>query len=1077
MARNLGRHRPSSRGVFPTEEWFTRAQGIDSPKGLFRVASQWRLCRVAFSGTTFDSYLTCCARVILDSQCPRITLATKKHNIPEGGHLVFAAHDHEFRTVVNDYELREQRPLLYRDARQASWYIKITPRKLPGYICEAGAPWNLEGEEAETWKMLRENAFKATSIYVLQEGPHVPPDLRETHSWLNVIQQKVRANKDSNGKPQAFWAFHQRRQREEERGPQADKYIETLNWLWKSNDNYTTWVPHEPYFYDEDDRWWRLVEATRIERAGRRHAIADIFCQQRRHDAWVERFGNHGDWLVHCRIVFSQGEAPVTPEICVGERVELSFAASDDQPQEIKVTYSGMVVDEPTSKDVVILLKNASYLNLNEAKRYKIIALIQPSFLPIDQQLRALKGAGSHRSYGDQHGQEKQGFSLRRMILAHGKELNPSSGEYFTLNITEMSSIPVNLRRERLDYILQKYPLDEVQWTAFQRSTTAICAGIHLIQGPPGTGKTRLGMVIILAFAALDFKVLLTAASSKATDNLAAAVATVLQQDTRLGIWCGQLVRFCAPAKQLAYVRTRTCSLMADEGSAAKVLEGIQMHKMVLEYASNHRDKRTCRDFEEMLERDRRQGLSKETSEQLKGQYETISRLILSRSKIVASTLSNCGADPLSLLEVFKPDFLVSDGSNQSLEGESMIGLMRPSIKGVILIGDHKELLPTVTTETGANEGAQFLKRSLMKRLFDAGYPSTTLLTNYRSHPAILDFYSRHVYEGKLKPAALNSELERVGCAWDSFTTSVAIFRSAGVENVRRLFIDVLGFATQHPNSSSWFNDHQVEAAGHLLQALYRHGSQHECIRPQDVLIISPYNDQQRQVSARFREWGIGVGENMTVVTSQGQEANVVICLMTKPSANIRSVHFLADRHWMSVALSRAKKVLIIIGNMQHGFNQETRARLKSSGKNKLLVAFLEDVMEKNHIMTYQGSETFTAANVDKVHTPGLQDESDLNPVGPPKETWQDPQTRTVFDGEIQTSRSLLNIHRPVIEPPVEQAATHERPQALQDEDEDDDDMDLRRKRIELRLRRIELEEELLDLELEERRLKRARHN
>ncbi|KAN0073983.1 hypothetical protein V8E54_007920 [Elaphomyces granulatus] len=83
-----------------------------------------------------------------------------------------------------------------------------------------------------------------------------------------------------------------------------------------------------------------------------------------------------------------------------------------------------------------------------------------------------------------------------------------------------MSSVPEVEKRKRLAHILRKFPLDQTQRSAFDKSTSAICAGVHLIQGPPGTGKTRTALVIILALASLNLRVLLTAGSNKGVDKL-----------------------------------------------------------------------------------------------------------------------------------------------------------------------------------------------------------------------------------------------------------------------------------------------------------------------------------------------------------------------------------------------------------------------------------------------------------------------------------------------------------------------------------------------------------------------------
>ncbi|PLB33699.1 uncharacterized protein BDW47DRAFT_113472 [Aspergillus candidus] len=73
-------------------------------------------------------------------------------------------------------------------------------------------------------------------------------------------------------------------------------------------------------------------------------------------------------------------------------------------------------------------------------------------------------------------------------------------------------------------------------------------------------------------------------------------------------------------------------------------------------------------------------------------------------------------------------------------------------MRGVVLIGDPQQLPPTVILENGTNEGAQCLKRSLMARLYAAGYPCTMLNRNYRNHSQILEYFNRAVYGGTVRP-------------------------------------------------------------------------------------------------------------------------------------------------------------------------------------------------------------------------------------------------------------------------------------------------------------------------------------
>ncbi|KAJ9272359.1 hypothetical protein DTO212C5_1544 [Paecilomyces variotii] len=87
-------------------------------------------------------------------------------------------------------------------------------------------------------------------------------------------------------------------------------------------------------------------------------------------------------------------------------------------------------------------------------------------------------------------------------------------------------------------------------------------------------------------------------------------------------------------------------------------------------------------------------------------------------------------------------------------------------------------------------------------------------------------------------------------------------------------------------------------------------------LTPSDA--ISPYKDQKYLVDQVLQDANLRCRDNLTVDACQGSEANIVIFLMAKPSDldERRSAGFVADSQRLNVALSRARKVLIIVGNL-----------------------------------------------------------------------------------------------------------------------------------------------------------------
>lgn len=232
----------------------------------------------------------------------------------------------------------------------------------------------------------------------------------------------------------------------------------------------------------------------------------------------------------------------------------------------------------------------------------------------------------------------------------------------------------------------------------------------------------------------------------------------------------------------------------------------------------------------------------------------------------------------------------------------------------VVLIGDPRQLPLTVMSD-GANEGAEFLKRSLLSRLMEAGYPQVWLNINYRNHPQILELFNKAIYGGMLIPGRSTTQPERVGRTWEARTRRTMPEIAPGS---RCLLLSVDTVACRQENKTSWSNLGQIQAVQGLLQDLYHFQTpQGEQISPLDVMIISPYRTQRSLVAATFAETERGClyWDNLTVDAAQGQEAPIVIVLLTKPSEVSEEVSFVANKERLNIALSRAQKAIIVVGN------------------------------------------------------------------------------------------------------------------------------------------------------------------
>ncbi|KAF7125947.1 hypothetical protein CNMCM5793_002306 [Aspergillus hiratsukae] len=932
------------------ENWFNQPQGSDYPPKLYKDSGKWRICRIASAG---NGWLDAQVQVILESQQPRLVLRTTTKE--SGWHLVIPLQNCSLNAGIEGERPDDKREEQIRQFRQQwvpefqdwhrMYYLNILCHTNPIVVRRERAM--LLNEDPDWTNLVRFPwvARQAESVFILQKFDPKFKTVPDAIQWLRVLGGLATEG--------AFrWYRQNSPEDEEDRSP-------PMPWLFTDHDpskrQYTQLIPLDPFFIDDHDRYSRLAEASKIEKDTQYRLIAKVFNPSRRHRAWYTPAQSETlqhSFFVHIKLQAEEGETEVNvPQLAELTEVQFEVAAEGRTYLKTELNQKGVVVETHRPGDLVLLVKGAIPQHGGEVE---IVTLVKPNTMPIDEKIKALRNVSLCSSWGELEGKEKQGFSLQRTVLAHGVELDPASDFYFLLDARKISEVPLQQQDERIAYILENFPLDEAQHQAFLKSTFKVTCGVNLIQGPPGTGKTRTAMFIILLLMALDLKVLLVAGSNKGVDNLAEAVVAALNKYPQLRQWCGQFIRFRTPSYQLAQVRIDSANsnqaglgVLRRGSSASQILEQAQIHNVVQRFANEYAESTShCGDFLDMVRKDKECHLSKDQSKKLRDSYESCALSVLANCNVVATTLSNASHQLLRDSD-FNPDFVISDEAGQCLEGEHCIALTMSSVKAVVLIGDPDQVPPTVISENYCNEGAKYLKRSLMARLHKAGYPCTILNTNYRNHSAILDFWNQNVYGGALQVGRSNDAPDRVGNAWDAFTSSRHYFRGYGVA----------GLCQQRLSS---YNRPQVEVLRHLLSHLYQFETpQGDKIEPKDVMIISPYRDQRTLVDEVLGRHNIGFNENVTVEAAQGSEAPVVVFLMTKPSEDVLNVGFVGNKNRLNVALSRAQKVLIIIGNLRAWNSEAMKEIVKSSGnRNKLLLDLLRDVTQKRHTLTWYDART-----------------------------------------------------------------------------------------------------------------------
>ncbi len=419
---------------------------------------------------------------------------------------------------------------------------------------------------------------------------------------------------------------------------------------------------------------------------------------------------------------------------------------------------------------------------------------------------------------------------------------------------------------------------------------------ISIIHGPPGTGKTTTIVALVKALLKTEKRVLVCAPSNNAVDLLAGKIDKEGIKVLRIG----NITRIDDDISHLTLdEKTRNHS---DWSHIKKVkIEAEEAMKS----ASTHKRKFG------VDERSYRSMMYKESKELRKWARDLEDRLvdnIVNDASVIAGTLIGIESKILSDLEF---ETVIIDEASQALEPECWNAILKA--KRVILVGDHLQLSPTVKSKKAMEMG---LSETLLHRLADHLEHSYLLNLQYRMNEAILSFSNYKFYNGLLSSDAKVKE-------WTlpNDTEPLVLIDTSGC-----------GFEENfNYQSRSISNEGEYFILREFLLA------QQEKMAGASIGIISPYAEQVRMIRAQISEdielktWDIQVD---TIDGFQGQEKDV-ICISLVRSNTTNEIGFLKDFRRLNVALTRAKKKLIVIGDF---------ATLSS---NELYADFIKHVEEK----------------------------------------------------------------------------------------------------------------------------------
>ena len=420
--------------------------------------------------------------------------------------------------------------------------------------------------------------------------------------------------------------------------------------------------------------------------------------------------------------------------------------------------------------------------------------------------------------------------------------------------------------------------LNEVQRDAVQFALSARDVG--LIHGPPGTGKTRAAVEVIRQAVRRGRRVLACAPSNLAVDNLFERLLGFGERAVRLG----------HPARVLPELREHTLDLLVERHADVRLARKLVKQALAL-FREAERFTRAAPKpgHRQQLRADAKSLLA----DARRMEMQAVESILDSASVLCATTT----ALDSQILGTRRFDLAVIDEACQSTEPGCWLPILR--CDRVVLAGDHCQLPPTVVSADAAAEGFGV---SLFERLMElcGSQIARRLKVQYRMHEAIMEFSSQEFYEGDLEAAP-----------------SVRSHLLADLPNIAAVplvqtpweFLDTAGAGFDEelePDGESRLNRQEADWAQRKAQELLDAG-----VAPAEIAVIAPYAAQVRLLRERLAVPGLEID---SVDGFQGREKEAVVISLVRSNAK-GEIGFLGDIRRMNVAMTRARRKLVVIGD------------------------------------------------------------------------------------------------------------------------------------------------------------------
>lgn len=446
-------------------------------------------------------------------------------------------------------------------------------------------------------------------------------------------------------------------------------------------------------------------------------------------------------------------------------------------------------------------------------------------------------------------------------------------------------TIPLNFENQPDDLIIPQLNLSQ------NRAVRHILSAkdIAVLHGPPGTGKTTTLVQAIRLTLQTEKQVLVCAPTNSAVDLLT-------EKLTELGL---NVLRLGHPAR--ISEELQQSSLDGKMSSSAYYKDVKNLRKNAEEYFKMAGKYKRTFGKEDAQQRAAFYAEARNCIKEARVLEDYIVDELFNTAQVICCTPVTSTHKGLTRK---KFNTLFFDEASQALEPMIWIPLLK--CKRLILAGDHFQLPPVVKSVEAKRGG---LGDTVLDKCIVLNQSTVLLNRQYRMSAAIMGFSNAYFY---------NNEL----IADESVISQLLVNDENSYLGKSVEFIDTAGCGfdeIQNLETLSYYNPSEAQIVLKHLRELIENYERESAYSEIEIGIISPYKEQ--------REWLI---DNLDVDASilskiksiqiktidgfQGEERDVIYISLVRSNSK-QEIGFLSDLRRMNVAITRAKKKLVVIGD------------------------------------------------------------------------------------------------------------------------------------------------------------------